>query len=151
VSAGTQGVGAADTMAGIVAELLSLTRASRVTLRRDVPGPDAFPVVEEALAPGVGSLRGERTVHLPTQPVVMEVQAGRQVVQDDCRAAYDDDAFQRMLDVYGGLAAQIVTPVIAHGRVEAIVSVHQLGTRRRWTEEEIAAATEAGRRVGELL
>ena len=27
--------------------------------------------------------------------------------------AYDDPAFQRMLDAYGGLAAQIVTPVFA--------------------------------------
>jgi GAF domain-containing protein len=137
--------------AGVVADLLAATGASRVTLRRDVPGPDAFPVVEEALAPGVGSLRGERTVHLPTQPVVLEVQAGRQVVQEDCRAAYDDPAFQRMLETYGGLAAQIVTPVVVDGRLEGIVSVHQLHEPRRWTDEEIAAATEAAHRIGELL
>jgi GAF domain-containing protein len=135
----------------IVSELLALTVASRVTLRRDVPGPDAFPVVEEALAPGVASLRGERTVHLPTQPVVLEVQAGRQVVQDDCRAAFDDPEFQRMLEAYGGLAAQIVTPVTAAGRLEAILSVHQLGAPRHWTEAEIAAATAAAERIRELL
>jgi GAF domain-containing protein len=139
------------TAAGIVSELLASTGASRVTLRRDVPGPDAFPVVEEALAPGVASLRGERTVHLPTQPVVLEVQAGRQVVQDDCRTAFDDPEFLRMLDVYGGLAAQIVTPVMVAGRLEAIVSVHQLGEPRCWTDGEIAAATDAARRVRELL
>ena len=139
------------TVSGIVSELLALTDASRVTLRRDVPGPTAFPVVEEALAPGVGSLRGEATVHLPTQPVVLEVQAGRQVVQDDCRMAFDDPEFQRMLDVYGGLAAQIVTPVIVVGRLEAIVSVHHLGRPRHWTDDEIAAASGAARRVGELL
>ena len=75
----------------------------------------AFPVVAEALAPGVGSLRDERSVHLPTQPVVLEVQRGRQVVQDDCAAAYDDPAFQAMLAAYGGLAAQIVTPVLRDG------------------------------------
>ena len=71
----------------VLTELLEATGASRVTLRRDVPGERPFPVVEEALAPGVGSLRDERTVHLPTQPVVLEVQRGRQVVQDDCAAA----------------------------------------------------------------
>ena len=135
----------------VVRELLETTGASRVTLRRDLPGAQPFPVVAEALAPGVGSLREERSVHLPTQPVVLEVQRGRQVVQDDSAAASDDPAFQRMLEAYGGLAAQIVTPVLRDGVLEAIVSVHQLGAPRRWTDDEIAAATRAAERVGELL
>ncbi len=122
-----------------------------MTLRRDVPGDTAFPVVEEALDDGVGSLRSERTVHLPTQPVVLEVQQGRQVVQHDCAAAFDDPAFQRMLATYGGLAAQIVTPIIVGGRLVAILSLHQLGSTRVWTDDEIAAATEAARRVEGLL
>ena len=67
--------------------LLDATGASRVTLRQDVPGDYAFPVTHEALGDWRGSLRGERTVDLPTQPVVLELQQGRQVVQDDCRAA----------------------------------------------------------------
>ena len=135
----------------VLTELLEATRASRVTLRRDIPGAPPFPVVAEALAPGVGSLREERSVHLPTQPVVREVQAGRQVVQDDSAAAYDEPAFQRMLEAYGGLAAQIVTPVMHDGTLQAIVSVHQLGTPRHWTDEEIAAATHAADRLRELL
>lgn len=135
----------------VLRDLLETTRASRVTLRRDVPGESPFPVVAEALAPGVGSLRGERSVHLPTQPVVLEIQRGRQVVQDDAAAAYDDPAFQRMLEAYGGLAAQIVTPVVRDGRLEAILSLHQLGARRHWTDDEVAAATHAAERVGELL
>jgi GAF domain-containing protein len=132
-------------------ELLRATGASRVTLRRDVPGPSAFPVVEEALAPGVGSLRDEHTVHLPSQPVVLEVQAGRQVVQEDSASAFDDEAFRQMLAAYGGLAAQIVTPVVVDGRLEAILSVHQLGEPRQWTEDEIAAATATAERVGAVL
>jgi GAF domain-containing protein len=135
----------------VLTELLEATRASRVTLRRDVPDGSPFPVVAEALAPGAGSLRDERSVHLPTQPVVLEVQRGRQVVQDDSAAAYDDAEYQRMLEAYGGLAAQIVTPVIQDGALRAIVSVHQLGTPRHWTDEEIAAATSAAERVGALL
>ena len=135
----------------VLEELLQTTGASRVTLRRDVPGESAFPVVEEALAPGVGSLKEERTVHLPSQPVVLEVQAGRQVVQDDCAAAFDDPAYQAMLAVYGGLAAQIVTPVTLDGRVEAILSLHQLGAPRHWTTDEIAAATLAAERVRTAL
>ncbi len=135
----------------LLEELLAATGASRVTLRRDVPGPDAFPVVAEALAPGVGSLRDERSVHLPSQPVVREIQRGRQVVQDDSAAAFEDPAYHRMLEAYGGLAAQIVTPVILDGRVEAILSVHQLGAPRRWTDTEVSAATRAATRLGALL
>ena len=138
-------------IADVLEELLAATGASRVTLRRDVPGEDAFPVVEEALAVGVGSLRGERSVHLPTQPVVLEVQQGRQVVQDDCAAAYDDPEFQRMLVAYGGLAAQIVTPIEVQDRLEAILSVHQLGTPRDWSADEIATVTAAAARLRGLL
>ena len=135
----------------VLQALLNRTGASRVTLREDVPGDYAFPVTHEALAPGVGSLRGERTVDLRNQPVALEVAAGRQVVQDDCAQAFDDPAFHRMRETYGGLAAQIVTPVLSDGRVAAIVSLHQLGSPRRWTEEEIEACRAAATRVGELL
>ena len=140
-----------STLALVLEELLATTRASRVTLRRGVDGPSPFPVVEEALAPGVGSLRDERTVHLPTQPVVRELERGRQVVQDDCASSYDDPAFQAMLVTYGGLRAQIVTPIQVDGRLEAILSLHQLGASRRWTDDEIAAASAAADRLQELL
>ena len=140
-----------STLAPVLEELLATTRASRVTLRRDVDGPWPFPVVEEALAPGVGSLRDERTVHLPTQPVVREMERGRQVVQDDCASSYDDPAFLAMLVTYGGLRAQIVTPIQVDGRLEAILSLHQLGAPRRWTDDEIAAASAAADQLRELL
>ena len=135
----------------VLQALLSSTGASRVTLREDVPGDYAFPVTHEALAPGVGSLRRERTVDLRNQPVALEVAAGRQVVQDDCAQAFDDPAFHRMRETYGGLAAQIVTPVLSDGRVAGIVSLHQLGSPRHWTEEEIEACRAAATRVGALL
>lgn len=135
----------------ILDELLAATQSSRVTLRRNDHGEYAFPVVEESLAPGVGSLRDERTVDLRTQPVVRELAHGRQVVQDDCRVAFDDPSFHAMLLTYGGLAAQIVTPVLVGDKLEAIVSVHHLGAPRAWTDEEIAAASRAAGRVGELL
>jgi GAF domain-containing protein len=135
----------------LLQDLLAMTRASRVTLRQDVPGDYAFPVTHETLARGAQSLREERTVDLKTQPVVALLKDGRQVVQDDCRTAFDDPAFHQMLETYGGLAAQIVTPIVREGRLVAIVSLHQLGNPRRWTEGEIAAASLTARRVGELL
>jgi GAF domain-containing protein len=56
-----------------------------------------------------------------------------------------------MREIYGGLAAQIVTPVVLDGVVAGIVSLHQLGDPRRWTEDEIEACRRAAARVGELL
>jgi GAF domain-containing protein len=135
----------------VLQALLGSTGASRVTLRQDLPGDYLFPVTHEALAAGVGSLKEERTVDLRNQPVALEVAAGRQVVQDDCAQAYDDPAFHRMREIYGGLAAQIVTPVLADGRLAGIVSVHQLGSPRRWTEDEIEACNATAARVGQLL
>ena len=135
----------------VVEELLAATGASRCTLRRDVPG-DYFPVTHEALAPGVASIRDEQTTDLRNAPVVKQLlETGEQVVQDDCASAFDDPAFQRMLGVYGGLAAQIVTPVFLDERLAAIVSLHQLGAPRTWTEEERALAHDAADRVRALL
>jgi GAF domain-containing protein len=131
--------------------LLASTGASRVTLRQDLPGDYRFPVTHEALAPGVDSLMEERTVDLSNQPVALEVGAGRQVVQDDCATAYDDPAFHRMRETYGGLAAQIVTPVVQDGAVAGIVSLHQLGSPRHWTEDDIAACTAAAAQLEGLI
>ena len=86
----------------VVNELLDATGASRCTLRRDLPD-DFFPVTYEALAPGVQSIRDERTTDLRNAPVVRELlETGRQVVQDDSASAFDDPGFQRMLVAYGG-------------------------------------------------
>ena len=65
-------------------------------------------------------------------------------------AAYDDPAFHHMREVYGGLAAQIVTPVVQK-RVAGIVSVHQLGEPRHWTASEIDAYRATITRLAELL
>lgn len=135
----------------ILNELLARTGASRVTLRQDVPGDYAFPVTHEALGPGAGSLRAERTVDLRAQPVVRQLVKGEQVVQGDSRAAFDDPAYQRMLEAYGGLAAQIVTPVFVDGVLVAIVSLHQLGGPRRWTPDDAELCATAAERIRALL
>lgn len=135
----------------VVDELLAATRASRCTLRQEAPN-DYFPVTHEALAPDVPSISDERTTDLRRAPVVRElIETRRQVVQDDCASAFEDPAFRQMLTAYGGLAAQIVTPVFVDGRLAAIVSLHQLGGPRRWTPDERALAAAAAERVRALL
>jgi GAF domain-containing protein len=139
------------TVEGVLEDLRVELGADRVTLRRDMPGDYAFPVTDEAVGVGVGSLRDERTVDLRTQPVVALLRQGTQVVQEDTRSAFDDPAFQRMLETYGGLAAQIVTPIFVDGRLAAIVSLHVLGEPRAWTDDDAATCRHAAQRVRELL
>ena len=137
-------------IATILEDLRAKTGAGRVTLRQDVPG-DVFPVTHEALGDGALPIKDVATPDMTRQPVVLQVQQGKQVVQDDCRAASDEPHFRAMLELYGGLRAQIVTPVIRDGRVVAIVSVHQLERTRQWTDEEIGAARSAVERIEGLL
>jgi 2-dehydropantoate 2-reductase len=139
------------TLGSVLEKLRVALRADRVTLRQDVPGDYAFPVTVEALGAGVGSLRDERTVDLRTQPVVVLLERGEQVVQDDTRSAFDDPAFHSMLETYGGLAAQIVTPIFEDDRLAAIVSLHVLGEPRAWSDEDAATCRRAAGRVRELL
>lgn len=135
----------------VLDDLLAALGASRCTIRREVEG-DFFPVTHEALAPGAPSIRDERTVDLRTAPVVRQlVETRRQVVQDDCARAFDDPDFQRMLAAYGGLAAQVVTPVFAGDRLAAILSVHQLGAPRHWSAEELDLAAGAANKIRTLI
>jgi GAF domain-containing protein len=135
----------------ILDELLAETGASRVTLRQDVAG-DTFPVTYEALGSGVPSIKDVETPNMAGQPVVLEVIEGRQVVQDDCEPLYPTDGpFHEMRALYGGLTAQIVTPVLVDGRVAAIVSVHQLGRTRAWNDEDAAGCRRAAGAIAGLI
>lgn len=140
-------VGIQEILDGLLAE----TDASRATLRQDVPG-ETFPVTHEALASGVPSIRGVETPNMAGQPVVLAVTAGRQMVQDDCAELYPaDEAFHEMRALYGGLRAQIVTPVVAGERIVAIVSVHQLAAPRTWSADAVGACSRAAARISALL
>lgn len=132
----------------IVESLLADLEGSRVTLRQETAG-SVFPVTHEALAEGAPSIIGVETPNMAGQPVVMRVLEGRQVIQRDCRAEFvDDQPFQDMLEIYGGMRAQIVTPVLIGDATKAIVSLHVLGNTREWTEADSArcqAASDAVR------
>lgn len=135
----------------VVEHLLADTGASRVTLRQDVPR-DFFPVTHEALAPGVKSIKDGAGIDLRGQPVARVLaETGAPVVQHDCATAFDAPAFHEMREAYGGLAAQIVTPILDAGRLVGILSLHQCGEPRRWTDEEIAGAARAAERARSLI
>jgi len=134
----------------ILEELHSMTHASRVTLRRRHAG-GFFGVTHEVLGPAVPSVRDERTVDLRTNAVAQRASGGEQIVQHDCEAVSDDPEFRHMLAAYGGLSAQVVTPVRLGDTVEGLISVHQLRKARRWTPDELAACRDAADRVATEL
>ncbi len=139
------------TLQTVVERLLADTRASRVTLRQDVPG-GFFPVTHEALAEGVVSIRDGAGIDLRGQPVARVLaETGAQIVQDDCATAFADPDFHRMREAYGGLASQIVTPILAEDRLAGILSLHQCGEPRTWTAAEIELAAEAAERAKRLI
>jgi GAF domain-containing protein len=139
-----------EALQAVVEGLLARTNASRVTLRQP-RDDDFFPISHEALAPGARSIRDVVAPNMPRQPVVLEVSQGRQVVQDDCASAFDDPDFQTMLELYGGMRAQIVTPVRDGDRLLALLSVHELRSTRNWTDDEIAACRAAAEEIRSIV
>ena len=120
----------------IVDDLLAATGASRITLRLDTPG-DNFPVVAEALAPGVASIREGRLDqrNAPTARRLMETLDV--LVQSDTLAA-DPPPPPELIQHYGTLA-QMLGPIVADGVVIGWLSVHENRGPREWEPAEVAA------------
>ena len=135
----------------IIEELHAELGASRVTLRQHAPdatGDGVFPVTHEVLADGVESLIGVETPNMPGQPVVLKILEGEQVVQHACQEDFiGDEPYHSMLELYGGMRAQIVTPVRIEGATAAVISVHQLGKTRDWSKAEIERCQAAADQV----
>ena len=120
----------------IVDDLLAASRASRITLRLDTPG-DNFPVVAEALAPGVSSIRAGRLDqrNAPTARRLMETLDV--LVQSDTLAA-DPPPPPELIQLYGTLA-QMLGPIVSAGAVIGWLSVHEQRGTREWQPDEVAA------------
>jgi GAF domain-containing protein len=136
---------------GLVSEMRERVGVQRCTLRLDV-AEEYFPVVYESRLDGVRTLVGDKQVSLKGQPVVEAILGGiEQVIQPDCAAASDDPAFQRMLISYGGMGAQIVTPVRDGERLLGIISLHHLGGPREWSHRELAIPRDGAELVARIV
>ena len=125
----------------IIDELHAATAASRTTLRLDVPGDD-FPVVAEALAPGVNSIAGDRSFAIRTAGTATYLEREQKIlVQRDLIGVVPAPA-PELLERYGA-RAQMLAPVIRDGRLAGIVSVHHCGGARDFTAAEVAALERA--------
>jgi GAF domain-containing protein len=140
---------AIDAILNALREALSVHRC---TLRQDVLERYAFAVTHESRREDVRSLKGDFTIVQTGQPVIEKLLSERlQVVQDDSRNASSDPAFQTALDHYGGMGAQIVTPLFGGDGLTAVLSVHYLNGPRKWSRDETELAEAGTRLIGGLL
>jgi hypothetical protein len=129
----------------LVDELHTLTASSRVTLRMN-DGRGCFPVVAEALSPGVRSIVDDAEIDLRSAPTFRYLERElRPLVQEDILTS-DIAPPPELVERYGA-RAQILAPIVRDGRMVGFVSVHHAHGPRRWSDDEIGAAEAAARRA----
>ena len=126
----------------IAEELLRATKASRTTIRLDDPDDPCFPVVGEAVAPGVRAIRDERIEEIREAPTFKFIDATHQLlVQGDLET--DELQGCPYLRNDFGVDAQMLAPILQDGCMTGIISVHYTGGRRTWSEDDVAALERA--------
>lgn len=125
----------------IVERLLAETGSSRTTLRLDAPDA-VFPVVAEARAPGVGSIAADTSIDLRASPTFVFLdREQRLLVQSDLLEA--EIAPPPELIAQYGARAQMLAPIVRHGRLIGILSVHHAPGPREWTPGDVASLERA--------
>ena len=153
VAPAARAAGSCDTRAiayqAVIEELRRQTDATRTTLRLDTPG-QVFPVVAEALGPGVRSIAGDSSIDLRAAATFKYLDTEqRNLVQEDCSAG-DFPAPPELIEFYG-VKAQMLAPLVRDGQLIGIISVHYAPSTREWTEDDVAALDDAARRVSDEL
>lgn len=119
----------------IISRLLRETRASRTTLRLDEPGA-SFPVVAEALATGVRSIRDATQIDVRSAPTFLYMATSHELlIQDDLLTA-TPAAPRQLIELYGA-RAQMLAPIVMDETLVGIVSVHECRRTRKWLEIDI--------------
>lgn len=143
------------TLQTIMEDLLEATKASRTTVRLDMPAQNLVleTVAAEATVSGVRPLKGGKNSIKDlrnTVPPVRWVEENLQIlVQEDCLTA--DLAPPPELIEHYGVKAQMLAPVVENGRLIGIISVHYTPEPRHWSEKDIAALQDAAERIeGEI-
>jgi maleate isomerase len=143
----------------IVNRVLDATKASRITLRLDWPewGLHVDDVAVEARRPGVASLAGRTSIDQRRAATVRWLERElRPLVQDDCSES-EHQPPRELVELYG-VRAQMLAPLVRDGRLVGWVSVHEIGSTRGWTDDDVetlkrgaAAIDDALRLYGEAV
>jgi maleate isomerase len=130
----------------ILKDLLRGARASRTTLRIDLPafGLGVNLPAAEALAPGVPSLKDKASLDQRRSVAFRWLDKHRRLfIEDDCLTAEPDVAPEReVVEVYG-IRSEMLGPLVRDDRLVGVVSVHDTTGPRQWTKDEIAALERA--------
>jgi maleate isomerase len=127
------------TFQATIETLLQRTGASRTTLRLDRP-EGFFPVVAEALAPGIRSIADDTSIDLGASPTFQSLERERRLL------AADPAPPTELIELYGA-RAQMLAPVVRDDALAGIVSVHYAQGPREWTDDDVAALEEAAAQV----
>lgn len=137
---------ATDALEAIVDELRVQLGASRVTLRLAVPD-EIYPVVAEACATGIRSIKGDGAVgDLRDVATYQYVEREHKIlIQDDLITARPVPPPALVYEY--GVRAQMLAPVLVGGRLVGIVSIHYVPGIRPWTAEDVALLARGASRV----
>jgi maleate isomerase len=129
------------TFQATIETLLQRTGASRTTLRLDRPEA-FFPVVAEALAPGIRSIADDTSIDLRASATFQSLERERRLlIQSDLLAA-DPAPPAELIELYGA-RSQMLAPIVRDDALAGIVSVHYAPGPREWTDDDVAALEEA--------
>ena len=133
------------TFQATIETLLERTGASRTTLRLDRPD-GFFPVVAEALAPGIRSIVDDTSIDLRASATFQSLARERRLlIQSDLLAAEPAPPVE-LVELYGA-RAQMLAPVVRNDALVGIVSVHYAPGPREWTDDDVAVLEEAVKQV----
>jgi maleate isomerase len=132
-------------LTGIVRTLLATTGASRATVRLDVAGM-SFPVVAEAVVPGVRAIGGNNTIDQRKVATVRYLlETHEMLIQTDLETA-EPAPPRALLDLYE-TRAQMLSPILRGEQLIGYISVHQCGGAREWAAADIRALRTATEEV----
>lgn len=136
------------TFRAILEDLLSVTAASRTTLRLDLPreGLHVDRVAAEAVGAGVRPIGDDSSIDQRALPTVRFLEEERRpLVQEDCSNA-EPTPPQELIEFYG-VSAQMLGPLVRDGLLIGWVSVHYTAGSRKWSEKDVNALRGAVERV----
>ncbi|GAA4341888.1 aspartate/glutamate racemase family protein [Pigmentiphaga soli] len=136
----------------VMQELLHECKASRTTIRLDVPEHNIHcdDVYAEATAPGVAPLKLDSSLNQRSLGTVRWLEANRRLlVQDDCVNS-EVPPPAALMNVYG-VKAQVLGPILAGDHMMGWISVHHIPGTRTWTDTELNALERALKRARSIL
>lgn len=143
-----------ESLEQLMLDLLKGTRASRTTLRLEIPELDIFldKIVAEATADGVRELKGNteiKNLRQTVETVKHMDQHLEMIVQSDCKTAVPTVP-SKLIEHYG-VTAQMLCPIVSDKKMIGVISVHHNDGIREWSKGDIAALQDANTKVMQAL